>query len=707
MFDSPRTPRLGARTGTLLMVGLASSVVCANAQSSRSAASRGRAATAPRHAQAAQTDGWAAYGHDSGGARFSPLAQIDRRNVARLRVAWTYHTGETGERGTAGKSSFEATPLVMDGTMYLSTALGRIVALDPETGAERWVFDAGVDRHAGYGDFASRGVAAWTDPRAAAGAACRRRIVLAAIDARLIAVDARDGKPCGGFGRGGTVDLKAGLRTAPHDDTEYEETSPPAVVNGVIVVGSAVADNGRTDAVSGEVRGFDARTGALRWTWHPVPQDPADPAWRTWIGPRAHETGAANAWSVMAADPARGLVFVPTSSASPDYYGGERLGENRYASSIVAIRVATGRVAWHFQTVHHDLWDFDNASPPALVTVRRGGRDVPAVLQATKTGQLFVLHRDTGVPLFPVEERAVPASDVAGEEAWPTQPFSSVDALSPQRLTADDAWGPTPAAADACRATMRALRNDGTFTPPSLRGTLVVPSNIGGAHWGGLAYDPARRIAFVPVNRLAAIVQLIPRALADSVRRADPPGASRVAGWEYARMLGTPYVMRRRIFLSPERLPCTRPPWGMLVAVSLDTGGKLWEVPLGDLRLGMPAEARAAVPDDAGSPNLGGPIATAGGLVFIGATADRSLRAFDVESGRELWRGGLPAGGKATPMTYRLSSTGKQYVVVAAGGDGEFFGRGDALVAFALPDAPAAHAHPVRRSIVRAARPVR
>ncbi|HET6763805.1 MAG TPA: pyrroloquinoline quinone-dependent dehydrogenase [Longimicrobiaceae bacterium] len=656
------------------------------------------AAASPVHAQRVAAEGWPAYGHDAGGGRHSPLTQITAANVGRLQVAWTYHTGEVGERGTSGKSSFEATPLVVDGTMYLSTPLGRVIALDPETGAERWVFDAKVDRTARFGDFTSRGVSTWVDPVARAGAACRRRIVLATIDARLIAVDARDGTPCAGFGAGGTVDLRRGLRTAPDEATEYEVTSPPAVVGGVLVVGSAVADNNRWNAPSGEVRAFDARTGALRWTWHPVPQDPADAAWRTWTGPRARGTGAANAWSVIAADPARDLVFVPTGSASPDYYGGERLGENRYANSIVALRASTGRVVWHFQTVHHDLWDFDNASPPALVTVRRGGRDVAAVLQATKTGQLFVLDRATGRPLFPVDERPVPASDVAGEQAWPTQPRSSVDALSPQGMGAADVWGPTPGAREACLAELQPLRNEGVFTPPSLRGTLVVPSNVGGAHWGGLAYDPATRIAIIPVNRVAAIVQLIPRALVDSMRRADgesPQYRMSASHWEYARMAGTPYAMRRRIWLSPQGMPCTRPPWGTLVAVSMDTGRKLWEVTLGDMRTAMPDAARAAFPESPGSPNLGGPIMTAGGVAFIAATADHSLRAFDVRTGRELWRADLPAGGKATPVTYRLRPGGRQYVVVAAGGDGEFFGKSDAVVAFALPDSPAP-ARPVR-----------
>jgi len=425
------------------------------------------------------------------------------------------------------------------------------------------------------------------------------------------------------------------------------------------------------------VRAFDARTGAQRWTWDPVPQDPADPGHATWRGANGHRTGAANVWSVIVADPERDLVFVPTSSPSPDYFGGERLGDNRYANSVVALRASTGRVAWHFQTVHHDLWDYDNAAPPALATVRVDGRDVPAVIQATKSGMLFVLHRETGRPIFPVEERPVPPSDVPGEEASPTQPFTSRTPPLAPHFTADDAWGPTPADREWCRAEMAKLRNDGVFTPPSLRGTLQAPSNIGGAHWGGVAVDPERGIAVVPVNRIAAMVQLIP---ADSADAEIARSAGERLDYEYTRMRGTPYVMRRRLLRGPSGLPCTPPPFGSLIAVNLRTGEKLWEVPLGSLKA-LSEDA----PAEWGSINLGGPIATASGVVFIAATLDRSLRAFDVETGRELWRGDLPASGRATPMTYLLSSGGRQFVVVAAGGGGPF-GTADALVAFALPE---------------------
>lgn len=637
------------------------------------------ASAGPVAAQLPAPTEWPAYGRDAGGSRFAPIAQIDRANVSRLAVAWTFHTGET----EPGERSFEATPILVDGTLYLSTPLGRIIALDPVTGTERWRHDAKVSVRSGFGDFTSRGVSSWVDSAAASGAPCRRRIIAATVDGRLFALDARDGKPCAGFGRDGTVNLREGLRNSPIELGEYEVTSPAAIVGGMLIVGSAVADNNRFNAASGEVRGYDARTGALRWAWDPVPQDPRDPAYDTWRGDSAHHTGAANAWSVIAADPVRGLVFVPTSSASPDYYGGRRLGRNDYANSIVALRAATGEVVWHFQTVHHDLWDYDNAAPPALVDVMIDGRAVPAVLQATKTGMLFVLDRETGRPLVPVEERPVPASDVPGEEAWPTQPFSTLPPLSPHSFTASHAFGGSAETRAACAAQIAALRNEGIFTPPSLRGTLAMPSNIGGAQWGGVAWDAAHGVAIVPVNTIAAFIRLIPNsANLDSVRHE----ASRL-DQQVNRLRGTPFHQVRGLFLGPDGVPCTPPPFGKLVAVDIAKRTIAWEVPLGS-PAADPSPARgapAAGSVSPGSPMLGGPIVTAGGLVFIAATLDLRIRAFDVVLGRELWSAPLPAGGKATPMTY-IGADGRQYVVIAAGGDGgDRFGKGDAVVAFALP----------------------
>jgi quinoprotein glucose dehydrogenase len=615
-------------------------------------------------------------------------AGITRENVTRLEVAWTYRTGEADPRfATTKPAAFEATPSVVDGTMYVGTPLGRVIALDPATGRERWIFDPQIARDVTYGDFASRGVSTWLDESATAGAPCRRRIFAATAQSQLIALDARDGRPCGDFGLNGIVDLKRGLRIPPFEPQAYSVTSPPVVVNGVVITGSSIADNSRPDPASGEVRGYDARTGQLRWTWDPIPQDPSDPAYPQWRGAFAHKGGGANAWSTLVADAERDLVFVPTGSAAPDYYGALRLGDNRYANSIVALRATTGRLVWAFQTVHHDLWDYDNATPPALVTVTTDGRNVAAVVQATKTGMLFVLERESGRPVFPVEERRVPASDIPDEQASPTQPFTTLTPpLSPHRFTGDQLWGVTEADRAACRAVITPLRNEGIFTPPSTQGTLLMPARIGGANWGHVAIDPARQIAVVAVNRIAEMVQLIPREGFDMARARATEQTRLGDDFEYNMMPGTPYVMRRRLLLAPSRLPCTPPPFGALVAIDLKTGQKKWDVPLGSMTPIVGPDVAAQARPDWGSVNLGGAVATAGGVVFIGAALDRRLHAYDVETGRELWNGELPASAKATPAIYRLES-GAEYVVVTAGGGGAW-GTGDHVVAFRVAAAP-------------------
>lgn len=594
---------------------------------------------------------WPNYGNDPGGSRYSTAKQITRANVAQLKVAWTHRTGDAYTPPRGRPTAFEATPLYIDGTLYLATPLGRILALDPATGAPRWSYDSHSQKDAGYGDFANRGVSFWQSRSG------ERRIFLATIDARLIAVDARTGRPIPTFGENGQVDLRQGLRIPPRGFGDYEQTSPPAVVGNTIVVGSAIADNGATDMPSGEVRGFDALTGKLKWTWDPMAQSP--------------RTGGANTWSVIAADPARDLVFLPTSAPSPDYYGGERPGDNRFANSIVALRASTGKLIWHFQTVHHDLWDYDIASPPILFDVRRNGRTIAAIGTGPKSGHFFILDRTTGKPIFGVEERAVPKSDVPGESASPTQPFPiAPPPLAPQKYTAADAWGPDDASRQWCRDAMSKLRTEGVFTPPSLTGSLLVPGNVGGMAWGGSAYDPTARLLFIPTNNLAAEVHLIPRAELDAERRA---GRNLDGDWEFAEQRGTPYGMKRRMLRSPAGLPCVPPPWGVLNAVDADTGAVKWTVPTGQF---------GPVP---GSIALGGPIATAGGVVFMAGTLDPSIRAYDSATGKELWKGDLPTSARSTPMTY-LGPDGKQYVVIAAGGHGipGMGPLGDHLVAFAL-----------------------
>ena len=623
------------------------------------------------------TTDWPAYGCDAGGSRYSPLKQINRSNVRQLKLAWTYRTGEpTGKNVNATKSAFETTPIMVDGTLYLTTPFSRVIALDPATGQERWTYDPKVDLSIHYSEVTSRGVSAWADPQQKAGTTCRRRIFLATLDARLIALDAASGVPCQEFGQDGQVDLTREIRLVKRG--QYQVTSPPAVIDDLIVVGSAIGDNRGVELERGTVRAYGARTGKLRWSWDPIPQHSADPSHKTWPGQSATRTGAANAWSVISADPARNLVFIPTSSPSPDYYGGERPGNNLYANSLVALRASTGQVIWHFQVVHHDLWDYDVASQPTLVTIKRENREIPAVAVATKMGHLFLLHRETGQPLFPVEERAVPRSTINGEQAWPTQPFPVIPRpLVPQKLTPEDAWGLTPEDRDWCRQRIQSLRSEGVFTPPSLEGTLVFPGNVGGMHWGGVSYDPQRNLLVVNTNRLAVTVKLIPRA------EYDKPGASdqnnRLRG-EFGTQTGTPYAMYREPLLSPMGVPCNPPPWGALSAVDLATGAVRWEVPLGTI----PQLSSIPKSSEWGSINLGGSMVTAGGLIFIAAAMDNYFRAFDIETGRELWRVELPASAQATPMTYQQGD--RQFVVIAAGGHGKLgTKRGDHILAFSLP----------------------
>lgn len=620
---------------------------------------------------------WPAFGRDAGGMRHSPLNQINRENVGKLKVAWTYRTGEQEllQPTKAFKSAaFEATPIMIEGVLYFSTPSGRVFALDAATGVEKWKYDPKTNLNAGFSEVTSRGVSTWVDPTKKPGDPGRRRIYIGTITARLIALDAATGAPCADFGKLGTIDLREGIKSA--SEGMYQVTSPPAVIGDLIVAGSSMGDNRRLDSESGVVRAFDARTGAERWSWDPIPRNTDDPRAATWKGEKALQTGAANAWSVIAADPERDLVFVPTSCPSPDFYGGERKGTDFYSSSLVALRASTGKLVWAFQAVHHDIWDYDLAPPPALITIKRDGKEIPAVVQGTKMGHIFILNRETGDPLFPVEERATPKSNVEGEEAWPTQPFPTAPPLlGLRKLSAEDAWGATPEDQKWAADRLKGMRLEGTFTPPSLEGTAITPSNIGGVHWGGLSFDPDRGLIFVNTNRIATLVRLIPRK--NWIK--EWQGNMRA---EISPMAGTPFGMARETFRTPSGLPGTPPPWGVMTAIDAAKGEVKWEVPLGS----MADPAKYPDAEKWGSINMGGCMTTAGGLVFVAATFDNHLRAFDAETGKVLWKELLPASAQAMPMTY-ADISGRQYLVICAGGHGKMgTRRGDYVVAYSLSE---------------------
>jgi quinoprotein glucose dehydrogenase len=634
-------------------------------------------------AHAADQD-WGAWGGDGRGQRHAAPAQITTQNVGRLELAWTFRTGELGAGFARAPDAltFEATPLLIGTTLYFATATGKAFAIDATTGEERWRFDAQINPNWYYSEMATRGVSYWRDAQSLGGAPCAERIVFASIDARLFALDARSGKRCEGFGADGEVALWKGVRLRSRPD--YQVTSPPAIAGDLAIVGSAIGDNRGTDLELGVVRAFDLRSGREAWHWDPIPRaaripaDATNPDFGDVESQQARWTGAANAWAPFAVDAERGLVFVPTGSASPDFYGGERPGDDHWANSLVALRASNGEFVWGRQLVHHDLWDYDLASQPMLVDVDHAGAKVAAVVQLTKNGQVFVFARETGEPLFPIEERPVPQDVVVGETPSPTQPFSTLPPLVPHApVKPEDAVGFTRWDQAKCRDEIAALHSEGIFTPPSLQGSIERPGYAGGSNWGGGSWDPERQLLIANVMDVPMVVALVPR---DQFEQQRDSGA--YDGWEFARQTGTPYGMRRHALLSPLGAPCTAPPWGKLVAVDLAHGKIAWETPLGTSRDLAPWPLWGI----AGAPNSGGPLTTAGGLVFIGATTDNFLRAFDSATGKELWKARLPAGAQATPMSYERG--GRQYVVVAAGGHAKLgTKRGDYLLAYALPKA--------------------
>jgi len=678
---------------------------------------------------------WRVHGGDPGHTQHSPLAQITPANVARLRVAWTYHTGDARPDN---RSQIQCNPVVVDGILYATSAGLKAFALDAGTGRELWRFDPFAAEAGENALGVNRGVVVWGD-------GAERRVLYSA-GPYLFALDARTGELVPGFGQGGRVDLRAGLG---RDTTGLSvlSTTPGAIYRDLLILGTRVHE-GPGPSAPGHVRAYDARTGAIRWTFHTIPK-PGEPGYETWPPDAWKTTGGANAWSGISVDHARGLVFLPTGSPAWDFWGGDRHGEGLFGNCVLALKAATGERVWHYQVVRHDLWDRDLPQAPVLVTVRREGRLIDAVSQATKSGHVFVFDRETGAPLFPIEERSVPASDLKGERAWPTQPVPvKPPPFARQAFTEADATDLSPASRAAVLERLRRVRSGGQFVPPSTQGTVIFPGFDGGAEWGGSAFDPETRLLYVNANEMPWILEMLElpppgeggplgarvyaqhctvchgidgkgdpqrqfpslAGLADRKKKPDvvtllekgkgvmpafaflshaeqEAVASHVLGEAEpdhskgeAAQSGRPYThLGYNRFLDPEGYPAVKPPWGTLNAIDLDAGEIRWSVALGE----VPELTKRGLPPT-GTENYGGPIVTAGGLVFVGATKDERFRAFDKRTGKRLWETTLPAGGYATPATYEKD--GRQYIVIAAGGGKMGTPSGDAYVAFALPD---------------------
>jgi quinoprotein glucose dehydrogenase len=601
----------------------------------------------------AQNEDWPAVGNDKGGMRYSPLAQIDATNVSRLEVAWTYHTGDAGPKNT---TTIECTPIIVEGRMYVTTAKTQVACVDAATGREIWRFDPygpGMTfnpiRASGG---VNRGVAYWSDAKPQG----KRRILLGASDGRLISLDATSGRPDPAFGKDGVVDLRLGIEWDV-SKINYGPTSAPAVFEDTVIVGFSNGE-GQPNA-PGDVRAFDARSGKEVWRFHTVPR-PGEPFHETWEKDAWKQRGGANAWGGFTVDAKRGIVFCGTGSCSPDFFGGDRKGDNLFANCTLALDARTGKRLWHFQQVHHDLWDYDNPCPPILVTVKRDGKEVDAVAQLTKVGMCFLFERETGKPIFEIVERAVPQSDVPGEHSSPTQPFPvKPPAYAPLGFSDDAITDIDLATKKEIGDRVRSLRHEGMYTPPSLQGTAVAPGWHGGSTWCGGAFDPTTGTLYFNSNNAAVVFKV---------------GKTGPGPLEYGPVsLG--YLRDAKGFLGG------KPPWGMMNAIDVSRGEFAWRTVLGESE-----ELTAKGVPQTGTENFGGTIVTAGGLAFVGGTTDEKFHAFDKKSGALLWQTKLPAGGYATPSTYMVG--GRQYVVIAAGGGGKLGTKsGDSFVAFALPRA--------------------